>query len=266
MKDWLYWDHLDRTSSDVPSGLDRGYHPGGRVAHGRRTWLTGLKPQERRLDSRAGNTPRLRRLQLQLHLISTRLSSRWPCCPWTMDLADGLETTREKIGFQSWEYTATTTTTATANLNYHDIRASGHGDRIAHPLGAGSHFMFMGRRTSARQALRRPSSRQALSRSDSNPMPAPKLPGSSQAAKSHSQPQCSTLNDSSDDEIPVPVLADVIACLSGRVRRIARRGGERADAGNKEEGPAVMLSISLICFRRKGWGTGSVHAHDWSLW
>ena len=59
------------------------------------------------------------------------------------------------------------------------------------PMGAGSHFTSMGRRTSTRQALRRPPSRPMLNRSESNP-------------QSQSQ-QYSNVNDSSDDEIPVPM-------------------------------------------------------------
>ena len=59
------------------------------------------------------------------------------------------------------------------------------------PMGAGSHFTSMGKRTSARQALRRPPSRPMLNRSESNP-------------QSQSQ-QYSNVNDSSDDEIPVPM-------------------------------------------------------------
>ncbi|KAK1829892.1 kinase-like domain-containing protein [Podospora conica] len=72
------------------------------------------------------------------------------------------------------------------------------------PAGAGSHITTLGRRTSARQALRRPTSRPQLSRSESHPassaIPVPA------ARETNSQPQqYSTLNDSSDDEIPVPM-------------------------------------------------------------
>ncbi|KAK1764566.1 kinase-like domain-containing protein [Phialemonium atrogriseum] len=72
------------------------------------------------------------------------------------------------------------------------------------PMGAGSHFTALGRRTSARQALRRPPSRQQLSRSDSNPVPLSAAAAASKESKAQSQ-QYSTLNDSSDDEIPVPM-------------------------------------------------------------
>ncbi|KAK0632511.1 kinase-like domain-containing protein [Immersiella caudata] len=75
------------------------------------------------------------------------------------------------------------------------------------PMGAGSHFTSMGRRTSARQALRRPTSRQQLSRSESNQIggTAPAMTGAAgKDSKSQSQ-QYSTLNDSSDDEMPVPM-------------------------------------------------------------
>jgi len=83
------------------------------------------------------------------------------------------------------------------------------------PMGGGSHFTSLGRRTSARQALRRPSSRPQISRSESNPVggPAPSTSATresrSQAqSQSQSQPQSQqyvTLNDSSDDEFPVPM-------------------------------------------------------------
>ncbi|KAK0628480.1 hypothetical protein B0T17DRAFT_588593 [Bombardia bombarda] len=86
------------------------------------------------------------------------------------------------------------------------------------PMGSGSHFTSLGRRTSARQALRRPSSRPHLSRAESTPLgastttttttnAAPAAAANTSATKesrSHSQ-QYSTLNDSSDDEIPVPM-------------------------------------------------------------
>ncbi|KAK3693929.1 kinase-like domain-containing protein [Podospora appendiculata] len=77
------------------------------------------------------------------------------------------------------------------------------------PMGAGSHFTSLGRRTSARQALRRPVSRSRLSRSESNPAGNAAMPSSAtKEPKYHSQPQpqqYATLNDSSDDEIPVPM-------------------------------------------------------------
>ncbi|KAL1879127.1 hypothetical protein VTK73DRAFT_7246 [Phialemonium thermophilum] len=71
------------------------------------------------------------------------------------------------------------------------------------PLGAGSHFTSLGRRTSARQALRRPSLRSQLGRSESNPSFVP-VAAASKDTKAQSQ-QYSNLNDSSDDEIPVPM-------------------------------------------------------------
>ncbi|KAK3936184.1 hypothetical protein QBC46DRAFT_420183 [Diplogelasinospora grovesii] len=76
------------------------------------------------------------------------------------------------------------------------------------PMGSGSHFTSLGRRTSARQALRRPPSRSQLSRSEANPSGAPSATTTAKDSRSHSQPQSqqySTLNDSSDDEIPVPM-------------------------------------------------------------
>ncbi|KAK4218791.1 hypothetical protein QBC37DRAFT_368627 [Rhypophila decipiens] len=80
------------------------------------------------------------------------------------------------------------------------------------PIGAGSHFTSMGRRTSARQALRRPASRTG-GRSESTPagssgIAAPSASRESQS-RSHSmgqsQQQYSTLHDSSEDEMPAPM-------------------------------------------------------------
>lgn len=68
------------------------------------------------------------------------------------------------------------------------------------PLGAGSHFTSLGRRTSARQALRRPSSRPYAGRTE----PQPAVSG----VQSQSHPQAhqyDAMHDSSDDEIPVPM-------------------------------------------------------------
>lgn len=80
------------------------------------------------------------------------------------------------------------------------------------PLGSGSHFTSMGRRTSARQALRRPTSRPGFGRSETAPMggstAAPSTRRESQSrsqSQAQSQQQYSTLHDSSDDEIPVPM-------------------------------------------------------------
>ncbi|KAK0703627.1 hypothetical protein B0T26DRAFT_658449 [Lasiosphaeria miniovina] len=72
------------------------------------------------------------------------------------------------------------------------------------PLGAGSHFTSLGRRTSARQALRRPASRSQLGRSESNPAGLSLAAAAGKENRSQSQ-QYSTLNDSSDDEMPVPM-------------------------------------------------------------
>lgn len=66
------------------------------------------------------------------------------------------------------------------------------------PLGAGSHFTSMGRRTSARQALRRPSSRPYVGRNESQPV-MPSVQSQPQAQ------QYDAMHDSSDDEIPVPM-------------------------------------------------------------
>lgn len=88
------------------------------------------------------------------------------------------------------------------------------------PIGAGSHISSLGRRTSARQALRRPPSRPQLSRSESNPVPSSK---EAKGAGAKSQ-QYSTLNDSSDDEIPVPMK------LSALTKALLDDGGAPASA------------------------------------
>lgn len=75
------------------------------------------------------------------------------------------------------------------------------------PLGAGSHFTSLGRRTSTRQALRRPASRQQISRSESQPaISSAREPTPSANNGADSQPQQhDTMHDSSDDEIPAPM-------------------------------------------------------------
>ncbi|KUI65859.1 Serine/threonine-protein kinase MPS1 [Cytospora mali] len=74
------------------------------------------------------------------------------------------------------------------------------------PLGAGSHFTSLGRRTSARQALRRPTTRPQVSRTESQPAvpSAREIPPRALAAQSQPQ-QYDAMHDSSDDEIPVPM-------------------------------------------------------------
>lgn len=76
------------------------------------------------------------------------------------------------------------------------------------PLGAGSHFTSLGRRTSTRQALRRPVSRHQASRSESQPAAArlrEPAPSANNGADSHEQQHHDTMHDSSDDEIPAPM-------------------------------------------------------------
>ncbi|KAK3362994.1 kinase-like domain-containing protein [Lasiosphaeria hispida] len=73
------------------------------------------------------------------------------------------------------------------------------------PMGVGSHFTSLGRRTSARQALRRPTSRSQFSRSESNPIGGSATTASEERESRSQSQQYSTLNDSSDDEIPVPM-------------------------------------------------------------
>lgn len=75
------------------------------------------------------------------------------------------------------------------------------------PLGAGSHFTSLGRRTSTRQALRRPASRHQISRSESQPAiasarePTPSANNGADSQPQHHDP----MHDSSDDEIPAPM-------------------------------------------------------------
>ncbi|KAH8885112.1 kinase-like protein [Thozetella sp. PMI_491] len=74
------------------------------------------------------------------------------------------------------------------------------------PMGAGSHFTSLGRRTSARQALRRPTSRPQLSRSESQPVANSAAVPAGRDAKAQSQSQQQQYNgESSDDEIFVPM-------------------------------------------------------------
>jgi len=74
------------------------------------------------------------------------------------------------------------------------------------PMGPGSHFTSLGRRTSARQAVRRPASRSQLGRNESNAVGSSASAASAAGRDSKSQSQqYSTLNDSSDDEMPVPM-------------------------------------------------------------
>ncbi|KAK3372565.1 hypothetical protein B0H63DRAFT_301117 [Podospora didyma] len=74
------------------------------------------------------------------------------------------------------------------------------------PVGAGSHFTSMGRRTSARQAqaLRRPPSRTRLSRAESNPEGGQEQKSQLQQYSQSSQ-QYLKLDESSDDEMPKPM-------------------------------------------------------------
>lgn len=77
------------------------------------------------------------------------------------------------------------------------------------PLGTGSHFTSLGRRTSARQALRsRPTSRLQPGRGESQPAVSSAQDAAAAAAFESAQPeaqQYDAMHDSSDDEIPVPM-------------------------------------------------------------
>jgi serine/threonine-protein kinase TTK/MPS1 len=80
------------------------------------------------------------------------------------------------------------------------------------PMGQGSHFSSLGRRTSARQALRRPTSRPAIGRSGLNAIP----DGGDNGVRAQSERR-SAAHESSDDEIPVPMKLSALtkAILNG---------------------------------------------------
>lgn len=132
------------------------------------------------------------------------------------------------------------------------------------PMGPGSHLTSLGRRTSARQALRRPTSRQAYGRSESNPAEA--VSAGSQASKSNAQPQYSTLNDSSDDEIPVPMkLSALTKALLGDGHAHSE-AFSHARASAQDEGRPTSPSVrpaSRVMTRRSALSTStSSNAED----
>ncbi|KAK0655590.1 kinase-like domain-containing protein [Cercophora newfieldiana] len=134
------------------------------------------------------------------------------------------------------------------------------------PLGAGSHFTSMGRRTSARQALRRPTSRQQLSRSESNPVgnaAPPMMPAAGKDAKSHSQPQqYSTLNDSSDDEMPVPMkLSALTKALLNDGHASEASSSAAPAAGDRPSSPPARPS-SRVMTRRNALATSTSSQPD----
>lgn len=100
----------------------------------------------------------------------------------------------------------------------------------------------MGRRTSARQALRRPPSRSQLGRTELN-----SSAGNADSQVSQSQ-HFSNLNDSSDDEIPVPMK------LSALTKALLDDGGAsaapRAAAVLSSSGPAASAARKRVVLSR----------------
>ncbi|KAI7783811.1 hypothetical protein LA080_011284 [Diaporthe eres] len=120
------------------------------------------------------------------------------------------------------------------------------------PMGPGSHFTSLGRRTSARQALRRPTSRPAFSRSESQPAvhSAREAPLSANRAESQpQQQQYDAMHDSSDDEIPVPMK------LSALTKALLNDGGATdasaaATARRTNEAPSQQPEPRVMTRRR----------------
>lgn len=102
------------------------------------------------------------------------------------------------------------------------------------PMGAGSHFTSLGRRTSARQALRRPTSRAHVARSESQPIASSARDVAhstiAHGAQSQSQ-QYDGMHDSSDDEIPVPMK------LSALTKALLNDGGASDAAPQRQPSP-----------------------------
>ncbi|ROW01394.1 hypothetical protein VPNG_07591 [Cytospora leucostoma] len=123
------------------------------------------------------------------------------------------------------------------------------------PLGAGSHFTSLGRRTSARQALRRPTSRAQVSRSESQPVVHSSREVAQRALGAHSQPQqYDAMHDSSDDEIPVPMK------LSALTKALLNDGGATdaaGAAGAAGAAPPQQQPESRIMTRRRSYLTRS---------
>ncbi|KLU83472.1 TTK protein kinase [Magnaporthiopsis poae ATCC 64411] len=109
------------------------------------------------------------------------------------------------------------------------------------PMGTGSQYA-MGRRTSARQALRRPPSRSQLGRAELNVSA-----GNVDSQVSQSQ-HFSNLNDSSDDEIPVPMK------LSALTKALLDDGGAsaapRAAVVLSSSGPAASATRKRVVLGR----------------
>lgn len=119
-------------------------------------------------------------------------------------------------------------------------------------MGPGSHFTSLGRRTSARQALRRPTSRPAFSRSESQPAVHSTREAPLSANRAESQPQqqqYDAMHDSSDDEIPVPMK------LSALTKALLNDGGATdasaaASARRTNEAPSQQPEPRVMTRRR----------------
>ncbi|KAL8413852.1 hypothetical protein RB594_005187 [Gaeumannomyces avenae] len=127
------------------------------------------------------------------------------------------------------------------------------------PMGTSSQYA-MGRRTSARQALRRPPSRSQLSRAESN------APTSNTNSLGPHPEHFATLNDSSDDEIPVPMklsaltkalLDDGGASAAPRVAAVPQSSAPVASAARKR----VVLSRSTSASLEERGNEGDARRH-----
>lgn len=119
------------------------------------------------------------------------------------------------------------------------------------PMGAGSHFTSLGRRTSTRQALRRPASlRPQVGRTESQPAVSSARDVPQYAFAAHSQPQqYDAMHDSSDDEIPVPMK------LSALTKALLNDGGTADPAGTAP--PNHQQPASRVMTRRRSYLTRS---------
>ncbi|KAM0287768.1 hypothetical protein ACHAQH_000300 [Verticillium albo-atrum] len=109
------------------------------------------------------------------------------------------------------------------------------------------------RRTSQRQALRRPPSRPVLGRTESNPV------SSTGTVASKKESQNYTLNDSSDDEIPVPMKLSALtkALLGGPPEQQAA-----SPPRTRRRVSNLAASLSSATEERRHLRSGSVQAHE----
>ncbi|CRK35443.1 hypothetical protein BN1708_006744 [Verticillium longisporum] len=109
------------------------------------------------------------------------------------------------------------------------------------------------RRTSQRQALRRPPSRPVLGRTESNPVASAGTTASKKEAQNY------TLNDSSDDEIPVPMKLSALtkALLGGPPEQQAA-----SPPRTRRRVSNLAASFSSATEERRHLRSGSVHAYE----